>query len=58
VIDISPYEMKKKTPCTFCSYKPVCQFDQTLEENQYRQLRIEKDEIILEKLQEEGGNLG
>ncbi|MFG6496906.1 helicase-exonuclease AddAB subunit AddB [Fictibacillus sp. UD] len=57
VIDISPYEMKKKTPCTFCSYKPVCQFDQTLEENQYRELRPEKDEVILEKMQEEGGNL-
>lgn len=57
VIDISPYEMKKKVPCTFCSYKPVCQFDQTLEENQYRQLRPEKDEIILEKMQEEGGSL-
>ncbi|ANX11984.1 helicase-exonuclease AddAB subunit AddB [Fictibacillus arsenicus] len=56
VIDISPYEMKKKVPCTFCSYKPVCQFDQTFEENQYRQLKLEKDEIILEKMQEEGGS--
>jgi ATP-dependent helicase/nuclease subunit B len=57
VIDISPYEMKKKVPCTYCSYKPVCQFDQTLEENQYRQLKPEKDEIILEKMQEEGGDV-
>jgi ATP-dependent helicase/nuclease subunit B len=57
VIDISPYEMSKKTPCTYCSYKPVCQFDQTLEENQYRQLRSEKDEIILEKMMQEGGDL-
>lgn len=57
VIDISPYEMKKKTPCTFCSYKPVCQFDQTLEENQYRELRPEKDEVILERMQEEGGTV-
>ncbi len=57
VIDISPYEMKKKTPCTFCSYKPVCQFDQTLEENQYRQLRSEKDDVILEKMHQEGGTV-
>jgi ATP-dependent helicase/nuclease subunit B len=57
VIDISPYEMKKKVPCTYCSYKPVCQFDQTLEENQYRQLKPEKDEIILEKMQVEGGDI-
>ncbi|MCM3734081.1 helicase-exonuclease AddAB subunit AddB [Fictibacillus nanhaiensis] len=57
VIDISPYEMKKKVPCTYCSYKPVCQFDQSLEENQYRQLKPEKDEIILEKMQEEGGGV-
>jgi ATP-dependent helicase/nuclease subunit B len=57
VIDIAPYEMSKKVPCTYCSYKPVCQFDQTLEENQYRQLRSEKDEFILEKMMLEGGDL-
>jgi ATP-dependent helicase/nuclease subunit B len=56
MIDVAPYEMNKKTPCTFCSYKPVCQFDQTLEENQFRQLRTEKDEFVLEKMMQEGGD--
>jgi ATP-dependent helicase/nuclease subunit B len=58
IIDISPYEMSKKTPCTYCSYKPVCQFDQTLEENQYRLLKKDKDEMILDKMLNEGNEGG
>ncbi|MCQ6265459.1 helicase-exonuclease AddAB subunit AddB [Fictibacillus sp. WQ 8-8] len=56
VIDISPYQMKSKVPCTFCSYRSVCQFDQSLEENQYRLLKDESDENILAKMNEEGGS--
>ncbi|HET7580304.1 MAG TPA: helicase-exonuclease AddAB subunit AddB [Bacillales bacterium] len=53
-IDISPYRMKDKTPCTFCSFKPVCQFDPSTETNNYRWLRNEKDEDVLKKMQEGG----
>lgn len=56
VIDIAPYQMKTKMPCTFCSYKSVCQFDQSLDENQYRVLKPESDEKILEKMAMEGGD--
>jgi len=35
-IDIAPYKLKDKTPCTFCSYKSVCQFDESIESNRYR----------------------
>ncbi|WP_102271874.1 helicase-exonuclease AddAB subunit AddB [Cytobacillus massiliigabonensis] len=46
-VDISPYKMKEKTPCTFCSYKSVCQFDESLESNEYRLLvPHQKDELI------------
>ncbi|WAA08694.1 helicase-exonuclease AddAB subunit AddB [Fervidibacillus albus] len=37
-VDLSPYKLKDKTPCRFCPYKSVCQFDTTLEENNYRVL--------------------
>ncbi|MBM7647582.1 ATP-dependent helicase/nuclease subunit B [Bacillus ectoiniformans] len=52
-VDIVPYKYKKRTPCQFCSYRPVCQFDQTLEENNYRVIApIKQDEIIC-KIREE-----
>ncbi|MFC7371725.1 helicase-exonuclease AddAB subunit AddB [Fictibacillus iocasae] len=54
-IAISPYDLKNKKPCTFCSYKSVCQFDESFEDNSYRQLKNEKDDIILERICEEGG---
>lgn len=52
-ISIKPYKIKDKIPCTFCSYRSVCQFDESLAENQYRLLTPEKDDIILEKLKME-----
>ncbi|MFC4322313.1 helicase-exonuclease AddAB subunit AddB [Litchfieldia salsa] len=55
VIDIAPYKMKDKTPCTFCSFKTVCQFDQSIEENEYRVIQNEKKETILEKIRKEAG---
>jgi ATP-dependent helicase/nuclease subunit B len=55
LIDISPYKLKDKTPCTYCSYKSVCQFDQALEDNNFRVLKAEKDEVVLRKIREERG---
>ena len=49
-IDITPYKLKNKTPCTFCSYKTVCQFDQSLEENNYRLLHLEKRDVVFDKI--------
>ncbi|WP_141433155.1 helicase-exonuclease AddAB subunit AddB [Bacillus sp. 03113] len=46
-VDISPYKLKDKTPCGFCSYKSVCQFDQSIEANDYRLLiPYSKDEAM------------
>lgn len=53
-IDIAPYKLKDKTPCTFCSFKSVCQFDQSLEENKYRVLPNESKDVILEKIRNGG----
>ena len=35
IVDVSPYKLKDRTPCTFCSFKPVCQFDQGVETNEF-----------------------
>jgi ATP-dependent helicase/nuclease subunit B len=46
-VDISPYKMKEKTPCTFCSFKSVCQIDESLDGNGYRQLvSLPKDDVL------------
>lgn len=55
VIDIEPYKMKNHTPCAFCSYKSICQFDRSFQENKYNILTPEKNEVILEKIRMEGG---
>lgn len=55
VVEVSPYKLKDKVPCTFCSFKAVCQFDQSLEENEYRMLKPEKSDKVLKKIREEAG---
>ncbi|NMH73683.1 helicase-exonuclease AddAB subunit AddB [Bacillus sp. RO2] len=54
---IAPYKLKNQTPCTFCSYKSFCQFDTSLDENEYRVLStIPKNEVISSmKTKIEGG---
>lgn len=52
-VGIVPYKLKDRTPCTFCSFKSVCQFDQSLEDNQYRNLADKKQKEILSILREE-----
>lgn len=52
-VEISPYKMKEKTPCTFCSYKSVCQFDESLDSNDYRLLVPKPKEDVLELIRKE-----
>nr|WP_295971195.1 helicase-exonuclease AddAB subunit AddB [uncultured Bacillus sp.] len=52
-IRIAPYKLKDRTPCTFCSYQSVCQFDQSMEENQYRLLVPRTKGQALEQMREE-----
>ncbi len=45
-IKISPYKKKTMTACTYCSFKPVCQFDTALRENSFRLIQgIDEDEL-------------
>lgn len=58
-ISLNPYEDKQRKACTFCDYKSVCQFDPTLDENNFRRLKSMKDDEVLEKIKAssmEGGN--
>lgn len=49
---ISPYQYGKKTACTFCKYRQVCQFDRQLEGNEPRLLRQRKESEWLIRLEE------
>ncbi|RSK26355.1 helicase-exonuclease AddAB subunit AddB [Bacillus sp. HMF5848] len=52
-VSLAPFKMKNRTPCTYCSYKTVCQFDESFHDNQYRQLKTEKRDDIMMKIRKE-----
>ena len=52
-IDIKPYYKDKKTPCEYCEYKSICQFDKNKFGNEYSYVPKMKDEDIWEKLEKE-----
>lgn len=56
-IEIKPYKNRNRISCEYCSYKPVCRFDVSVEENSYRLIKnVKKDEIWKALLQgKEGG---
>lgn len=58
VVDIAPFKLKDRLPCTFCPFKSVCQFDRSLDSNEYRKLAPKSKEDILEAMKKEGMNLG
>ncbi len=35
-VDIAPYRIDKRSPCEYCEFQPVCQFDPGLDGNKYR----------------------
>lgn len=51
-ISLKPYYnvAKKNTPCEYCSYKSICQFNTKLKNNKYRIIKNEKKQDILDKL--------
>ncbi|MCQ6281008.1 helicase-exonuclease AddAB subunit AddB [Bacillus sp. EB600] len=52
-VEIAPYKLKEKTPCTFCAYKSVCQFDEAIENNHYRNLTPQSNEAVFELIRRE-----
>ena len=51
-VHLNPYEHKQQKACTYCPFNAVCQFDSTLEQNDFRKLADMKDEQVLKKLLE------
>ncbi|WP_338472107.1 helicase-exonuclease AddAB subunit AddB [Niallia sp. XMNu-256] len=52
-VAISPYKLKDRTPCTFCSFKSFCQFDDSMEENQYRLLVPRSKDQAIQMMEKE-----
>ncbi|MBS4210669.1 helicase-exonuclease AddAB subunit AddB [Bacillus sp. FJAT-50079] len=52
-VEIDPYKMKDRTPCQFCSYRSICQFDQSLDANQYRIIQPQPSSEVLDRMRRE-----
>lgn len=51
-VSIEPYQQGDRTPCQYCDYKAVCQFDASLEGNQYRKLSKTSEQEVWQQLGE------
>lgn len=46
-ISIEPYKFKHETPCTYCDFKSICQFDTTIKSNRYKIIKKNSyDEVL------------
>ncbi|WP_068784911.1 helicase-exonuclease AddAB subunit AddB [Paenibacillus phocaensis] len=54
-VQIAPYRLGMETACTFCPYKPVCRFEESLEGNSYHHLGKPGKNEIWQLLGQESG---
>lgn len=54
-VGIEPYRIQQEVACTFCPYKPVCQFDENIEGNEYNLLSKPGKQQIWELLSHNKG---
>lgn len=54
-VSIHPYRIQQETACTFCSFRPVCQFDESVEGNSYNHLGKPGKNDIWDLLSRQGG---
>ncbi|KHL94634.1 ATP-dependent helicase [Paenibacillus sp. IHB B 3415] len=54
-VAIQPYRIQQETACTFCSFRPVCQFDEAVEGNGYNNLSKASKDVIWDLLSRKGG---
>ncbi|WP_416145050.1 hypothetical protein [Planococcus koreensis] len=50
---ITPYKVKEQTPCQFCSYRSVCQFDPADPDQHYRKLPVLNTDKAIELIRKE-----
>ena len=51
--EVSPYRLKDDTPCQFCNFRAVCQFDPSDPEQSYRKLPVLNPDQAVEKIRKE-----
>lgn len=51
-ISIKPYKIGDNTPCAYCTFSPICQFDTSLE-NSYRYIKEKSDKEVWDILKSE-----
>ncbi len=56
-ISIIPYKDKDKIPCTYCTYKSICQFEPKIENNHYRTLKPMAIDELWENMREKKGGV-
>lgn len=52
VVELNPFEYNKRSACTFCPFKSVCQFDPQMKENHFRRLSKMSEKKIIELIRE------
>jgi ATP-dependent helicase/nuclease subunit B len=52
-ISINPYRKKGVSPCRYCPYSSICQFDPSVKGNKYRVLKEIKEEEAWELMKKE-----
>ncbi|WP_047982479.1 helicase-exonuclease AddAB subunit AddB [Ornithinibacillus contaminans] len=55
-VHLNPYQRKQQVACTHCPFLSVCQFDTSLDSNSFRKLPELKEEEVLMKIREKGGD--
>lgn len=52
-ISINPHKKGDNTPCDWCEYSPICQFDTSFLNNSYNTIKDLKNDVALEKMEKE-----
>jgi len=52
-IKIEPTKTGQLSACTYCDYKAICQFDQFLEDNNYKNIYNLSDEDVTERIEQQ-----
>lgn len=56
-IKIEPCKVEDKTPCQYCQFSSICQFDKNLENNSYKKIPKLKDDEVIEKVKDGGAEV-
>lgn len=49
-VDIKPFYMNKKTPCEYCEYKSICNFDSKFKDNDYKYIKNYSKDFVVEEI--------